>query len=144
MSSTTSLLALDIGERHVGVAVATGEPLIPVRHSVIDRVSQDFTARVAALVAKESITTVVVGLPRNLDGEETPQTVAVRADMVLLRSALSEHVKITTMDETLTSVEARSRLRQAGESLEHEHAEAAKIILEDCLRTWDNTAEHLE
>lgn len=137
MSSTSAFLGLDIGSRQVGVALANGDELLAVRHSVIDRTKQDLVAAVAALVTEHRVGIVIIGWPRNLDGEETAQTAQVQADIVLLQAALPQGVTVVTSDETLTSVEARNRLVQAGESLEHEHAEAAKIILEDYLRTVD-------
>lgn len=76
---------------------------------------------------------VVVGLPRGLDGQETPQTLAVRrfSDDVLEAG----NAEIVFQDEAGTSSVAEERLRDAGHDFAKGDidAEAAAIILQDYL-----------
>lgn len=77
---------------------------------------------------------MVVGLPRSLDGSDTPQTLAVRrfCDDVLWR-----HLKIEAefQDEAGTSSVAEDRITAAGRTPKPGEidAEAASIILQDYL-----------
>ncbi len=99
------LLALDPGERRIGVAIsdelglyAHPRPAIRVRPGV------DTIDLVAALVAQEDIGEVVVGRPLSLSGAESAQTVAARAFTQRLREKLA--IPVTEWDERLSSVEA--------------------------------------
>lgn len=77
----------------------------------------------------------VVGLPRNLDGDDTAQTATVRAFADRLRTACSG-VAVYLQDEALTSETARTRLgNEVGSRASgHVDQEAAVIILEDYIR----------
>ena len=105
----TRLLALDVGERRIGVAVAdsaTGsvKPLVTLhRRSVAADVST-----LAALVAEQRIDELVVGLPLELDGSAGEQVARTRewADAVLPGLARP----IAWRDERLTSVTAEASL----------------------------------
>ena len=79
---------------------------------------------------------VVVGLPRGLDGHETPQTLAVRrfCDDILWRKLKIEPI---FQDEAGTSSVAEDRLKASGKPYPKGaiDAEAATIILQDYLDT---------
>jgi putative Holliday junction resolvase len=93
-------------------------------------------AEITRLAGEEDgVASIVVGLPRNLDGSDSAMTprISIFADKLRSRSALPVRVQ----DERLTSVEAESRL--AGRSKdwrdrkERLDAAAAAIILQDYL-----------
>ena len=131
-----AVLAIDYGDRHVGLALTSPEGL-PVRHSTIDWDDSDIEALFGQLldhVAQNDVSHVVVGIPRNLSGELTEQSEEVNAFFGALESQLPKGVTASMVDETLSSAEARKRLEQEGVAAEEEHAEAAKVILEDYLR----------
>jgi putative Holliday junction resolvase len=81
---------------------------------------------------------IVVGLPRGLDGQETPQTLVVRRFVDDVLEKLAPRVEL--QDEAATSAVAEERLRQSGKRYRREQidAEAAAIILQDWL---DNHAD---
>ena len=97
-------------------------------------------ATVSPAVLVEKITAagpferVIVGLPRSLDGRDTPQTLAVRrfCDDVLWRKLQIEPI---FQDEAGTSSVAEDRLKESGRSYAKVDidAEAAAIILQDYL-----------
>lgn len=133
-SSTDSgnFLALDVGERRVGVATAHAvarivRPLATVLHD-----EQVFTA-IADIVRTELIGTLVVGLPRNLNGEDTPQTILVREFAAQLSDVIG--VPVQFQDEALTSVKAEQELKARGKQYERGDIDAlaAAYILEDYL-----------
>ena len=120
-------LGIDYGSARVGLATANSEAMLASPHSTV---SPDKVTRVIAELKPDVI---VVGLPRSLDGRETPQTLAVRryADDVLdgLSGAL------VFQDEAGTSSVATSRLKESGRKYDRADidSEAAAIILQDYL-----------
>ena len=85
-------------------------------------------------IAAESAITVVVGLPRNLDGDDTPQTVLARRFGDRLRQSQPK-LEVVMQDEALTTEVARERLEAEGvkDMAAVLDQEAAVIMLEDYL-----------
>lgn len=128
------VLALDVGERRIGVAVASLIARLPAAHSTIDRMkTPDAVAAVAELVRATDAEVVVVGLPRGMSGQETAQTNVARTFARELAAVLD--VPITMQDEAVTSVAAEERLKARGRAYDKGDidAEAAAIILDDYL-----------
>jgi putative Holliday junction resolvase len=126
----SSILALDVGEKRIGVAIANSiarlaRPLTTLPHD------DNIFATLEKLIADESVSVVVVGLPRNLSGEDTDQTAYVRQFTEKLR-----HDMIRFQDEALTSKKAEMELRQRGKPYAKGDIDAlaATYILEDYLQ----------
>ena len=83
------LLGLDIGDRTIGVAVSDVSNIIASGVATIERVGirKDTTA-VVDLIKEYGVTTVVCGLPRRLDGTDSPQTGKVRTFVQKLANKL--------------------------------------------------------
>ena len=121
----SDILGLDVGEKRTGIARAStiaklAEPLIIVETSKTLEAVKD-------LASKVKIDAVVVGLPRNLSGEDTPQTEWVREWVKLAKAEVG--LPFYWQDESLTTKLAETR--QPNNS--HSDAEAASIILQDFL-----------
>ena len=74
------LAGLDVGTKTIGVAICDAQWYFAGPAETIRRTK--FTADLAALTAfiqRESIAGLVVGLPLNLDGSDSPRTQSVRA-----------------------------------------------------------------
>jgi putative Holliday junction resolvase len=74
------LLGLDVGTKTIGTALCDGQWTIASPAQLIHRTK--FTADKAALealIAREKVCGVVVGLPLNLDGSDSPRTQSTRA-----------------------------------------------------------------
>jgi putative Holliday junction resolvase len=136
------IVGLDVGERRIGVAIsdATGtlaRPLGVLRPAGLERDAAALaTAEIARLAAEDDgVGTVVVGLPKHLDGSPSDMTARVEAFAARLRQDTA--LPVVLQDERLTSREAESRLalrekdwRARKEKLD---AAAAAIILQDYL-----------
>jgi putative Holliday junction resolvase len=128
------LLALDLGEKRVGVAVSD-ELWITVRPlPFIRRTSwKQLLVAVADLLQSFDAQALVIGLPLNLDGTEG--LAAVEARRLARNFELSLKVPVHMQDERLTSREAEATLREAGRSNDELRqfvdSEAAAIILRD-------------
>ena len=125
------LLALDVGERRIGVALADSAIRIAVAYETIN-VDGDELKRIAELVIDERIDTVVVGYPRNQSGEATKQTEYVEK---FAEQLVDIAPKIVFQDESLTSVRAEELLKRQKRPYEKGDIDAlaASLILQDYL-----------
>jgi putative Holliday junction resolvase len=133
---------LDVGNRRIGVAVSdvTGtlaRPLGVLQTSGLEGDAIDrAVAELARLAAEEDgLASLVVGLPRRLDGSPNDMTPRVLAFAAALGARIG--VPVILQDERLTSREAESRLalrekdwRARKKQID---AAAAAIILQDYL-----------
>jgi putative Holliday junction resolvase len=107
------VLALDIGEKRVGVAAGDTEAKIALPVCVLS--AQDVLSAAPVfrnLIADHEPELLVIGLPLSLDGEENQQ--AKRARAVAERIAETTGIPLAYQDERLSSTEARRTLREAG------------------------------
>ncbi|WP_263410738.1 Holliday junction resolvase RuvX [Terriglobus tenax] len=110
---THRILAMDIGDTFVGLAMTTGvgdavEPLFTLRRTKL----KEDAKNIARLLRKHQVAELVAGLPRNMDGTEGKQALAARAfgDAVAAASGM----QVVYFDERLTTQEAHQRLNQSG------------------------------
>ena len=76
------VMALDVGDRTVGIALSdelrlTAQPLKTIRHKGEHEFKKIFT-ELTALLESQNVTTIVIGLPINMNGSEGPQAAKVR------------------------------------------------------------------
>lgn len=133
MSSRT-LICLDVGEKRIGVAVADLSVRIAVPFAIIEVDGSEVQA-IAEIVIKERADTIVVGYPRNQQGEPTAQTHFVENFAERLKTL---DAKIVFQDESLTSVLAEQRLIAYNRPYTKGDidAQAAAIILQDYLELY--------
>jgi putative Holliday junction resolvase len=146
-------LALDVGERRVGLAVSDelghmARPLLTIRRA---SKAEDFASIV--LVAREQgVQAIVVGHPLNRDGSAGPQARRVERYAAGLEAALraagldlpvtlwNEYLSTYQAQEALAAAGRRSRARQAGLD-----AMAAAVILQEYLDAQQSvTSNHDE
>ncbi|MEI9914029.1 MAG: Holliday junction resolvase RuvX [Candidatus Saccharibacteria bacterium] len=133
-TTNSNLLALDVGDRRVGVASAGSDTLLA--NPVVTLTNDDqLIANIKKLIEDNNVGTLVVGLPRNLSGEDTEQTVKVRHFIEQLKDQLE--VKIVTQDEALSSVRAEEELGSHGKIFAKADVDklAACLILEDYINS---------
>jgi putative Holliday junction resolvase len=104
-------LGLDYGDKRVGVAVSDPDGRFSIPVETLAR-TPDLAQKVAELVARYDCGAVVLGLPRHLRGEQTPQTDKVKAFGEELTTTLS--CEIIYWDERLTTVSASRSLQALG------------------------------
>jgi putative Holliday junction resolvase len=135
------VLALDVGERRVGIAVSDDTQTLARSLTVLHRRSkaQDFEA-LARLAREQAATALVVGLPLAPDGHEGQQAGRIRRYAAALGEALAAQgldVPIVFHDESLSTVTAAEVMIAAGRKRRHRRrhidATAAAVILQDYL-----------
>jgi putative Holliday junction resolvase len=130
------ILALDLGEKRIGVALSDEGRRFARSLLVFKRSSRaaDF-ARIGELIAAHDVTLVLVGLPIRLDGVEGSKAAWARDYGAALGSEL--RVAIEFWDESLSTVKAEASLEARGESRRKRRgridAVAAAVILQDYL-----------
>lgn len=128
--SIQTLLAFDFGLKRIGVAYGSSVDTIEQLPSML---TDNFWQELPALLQTTKPQKLVVGLPRNLDGNDTAQTVLVREFVDRLKT--NTNLPIEFCDEAMSSERARKRI--ADLSLKQQKtlidSVAAQIILEDYL-----------
>ena len=128
--------AVDLGKVRVGLAVSDELGLMAHPRPHLD--GRDLGRLVDALcrlAVSESIEIFLVGLPRRLDGGEGAPARRARRFAEILRSRT--RVQVELVDERLSTVEARSRLREQGlgerELRERVDSASAAVLLQGWL-----------
>jgi UPF0755 protein len=131
-SKLVKILALDVGEKRIGVAWGDSEVKIPTPLTTVDVKAGVFDV-IKNLAQQLPATLIVVGLPRGQSGQTTRQSDFSRA----FAKTLSNYVKMPILfqDESLTSVVAENRLKKRGKKYQKADIdkEAAAVILGDFL-----------
>lgn len=130
------ILALDLGEKRIGVAISDETQLLARSYTVIKRSSRaaDF-AQIAEIVDREGVGSLVVGLPVELDGSEGLLAEWVRDYSAALAEQLD--LDLTFWDESFTSKQASASMRARGIEARNQKnwidAVAAAFILQNYL-----------
>lgn len=130
MAAKKNILALDVGDRRVGVALADSQIKIAVPYGYLER-SDKIIQQITELMLDHDINILVIGYPRNQSGEATKQTESVEQFAEEL-AEIEIDADLVFQDESLSSVEAERRLGRVKDKGEID-AEAASIILQDYL-----------
>ena len=130
MAAKKNILALDVGDRRVGVALADSQIKIAVPYGYLER-SDKIIQQITELMLDHDISILVIGYPRNQSGEATKQTESVEQFAKKL-AEVEIDADLVFQDESLSSVEAERRLGRVKDKGEID-AEAASIILQDYL-----------
>jgi putative Holliday junction resolvase len=130
------ILAVDWGERRIGLAVSDPFGLIATGLATLEVRGEDRAVSLVAEVAREhEVARIVVGLPLLMSGErgEAAQEAQRFADALAARTG----VQVETYDERLTSALSERRLREVGVRVGHSKARvdqgAAVALLESYL-----------
>jgi putative Holliday junction resolvase len=135
---TGPILALDVGEVRVGLAAWDEARGVRDEGYLRRTSSAEDVQRLARIASERGVTTVVVGLPRNLDGSEGKQAKRARRFARALAQAVA--VPVVLHDEYETSVEATTELGMMGRPLSERErglvdSRAAAITLRRYLKT---------
>jgi len=129
------VMALDYGDARTGVAFSDSLGLLAGETAVLPSWNHaKLLEEVEHLARSRGADTVVLGLPRNMDGSEGPRAEKSRAFAAELEAL---GLKVVFVDERRTTVEAHGILSEAGKKgkkrKERVDAVAATLILETYL-----------
>ncbi len=139
-SITQKVLAVDYGTKAIGLALSCpGQDPYPLPYArLIYKSDATLIRDLMRIVKKEEVAAVVLGIPRLLDGQETPMTRRILAFGEKLETALKP-VPLFRQDESLSTFEAEERMKSSPRynfkvDLQQIDALAAAIILEDFIK----------
>jgi putative Holliday junction resolvase len=128
-------LAIDYGTKRTGLAICDADEIIASPLNVI-KSGKELLSKIAAVVQKEGVGAVVVGLPLNMDDSESEQTRLVRTFAEQLKRYIG--ISVYLQDERLTTFSAEQKLAstELKKTRVHERSDAvaAAEILEAFLQ----------
>ena len=130
-------LAIDYGERRIGIAKSDNSRLIasPVVTLNNSESTENVYSVIKDIVTESDAMLVYIGLPLHLSGKESASSEKARAFAGLLKQHLPQEVQIRLLDERLTTSSAVGELKNAGLKSSRESIDqlAAVKILEFAL-----------
>lgn len=106
------ILALDVGDRRIGIALSDSLRIIAGGLDTYHRVSESADIKhILDICNKEDVYKIVVGLPINLDSTDSIQTEKTREFVDILKQQTD--LQVVFLDERLTSVQAGKVLELA-------------------------------
>ena len=128
------ILALDYGTARIGVAISDETGTIASPLCVVDVAEGRELGELAAIIERERVECVVVGLPRRLAGDEGPAAQAVRAFIAALSERLS--VPVVTWDERMTTAQAERAMIAGGARREQRRGRIDKVAAAVMLQSY--------
>jgi len=147
------IIALDVGDKTIGVALSDELLITAQGLMTIQRVgSRKDADKVINLVKENNCSTVVVGLPKNLNGTDSIQTEKVYAFKTMLENKMKStgmsNIAIVFQDERFTTVIAERILIEADLSRKKRKEvidkQAAVVILQGYLERLSNIRKQSE
>lgn len=123
--SAVELLGLDLGMKRSGIARASSAARLAQPLTTVP--TDELLSVLKKLTSDNEVEQIIVGLPRNLDGNDTEQTKWVRQWLSKAETELPG-IDFRLQDEALTTDMAAQR---GGKNVTDLDAEAAAIILQD-------------
>ena len=111
-------IGLDVGDKTIGVAVSDKLLVAAQGLTTIERVgARKDAGKVLDFIKEYECDTVVIGLPKKLDGTDSPQTEKVYEFRTMLENKMKSyglgHIEIVYQDERFTTVMAEKVLIEA-------------------------------
>jgi len=136
----SKIIAIDYGSKRVGVAITDSLKMIAFGLSTI--LTEEVFIFLDELIKKESISEIVVGLPKNLDNSQNEITDAVSAFINKLNQKYPD-ILINSIDERFTSKMAKKTILDSGVNKKRRRNKSlvdkvsATIILQSYLQKLD-------
>jgi putative Holliday junction resolvase len=137
------ILALDLGKKRIGLALSDPLGITAQGLETLQRTNiREDLAALARLIEEREVTTILMGHPLHMSGDESRQSAYTRE----FAERLAKHtgIEVRFWDERLTSAEAERVLRQSGISIEKRARAvdrlAAVILLGSYLDREDQSA----
>src|SRR5689334_20474061 len=136
------ILAVDLGQARIGVAISDDLQLLAHPLETIPA-KQKPESRIANIVHDRNADHIVVGIPRQMNGQIGPAATEALQFVEKLRDTLP--CPVVTWDERLTTVAAHRALREAGKKTRQTRGYvdqvAAQMILQNYLDSRAHNAE---
>ena len=130
------IMAIDYGDARIGLAVSDLTGMLAGEAWTLQEWNMEHAAQTIGAEAKRrDVGTLVLGLPKNMDGSEGPRAEKSRAFAELLKAECG--LPVVFWDERLTTVDSHRILHANGKKMKNHRASvdavAATLILEGYL-----------
>ncbi|MDR0305132.1 MAG: Holliday junction resolvase RuvX [Chitinispirillales bacterium] len=138
-------LCIDYGKRRVGIALSDPSAVLARAKTTIDRKTTDnYLSEIVLLIKEENPDELVVGLPLDVDDNETEFCKEIRDFCSKLKSSLLKEIPINFQDESFSSHKSNLILRKTSSRKKRARKEkvdsvAACIILQEFLDNRSNS-----
>lgn len=128
-------LGIDHGEARIGLAISDDLGMLahPLE-TIVLKTTPDALGRIAQIVEREKIGTIILGMPRNMNGTYGPASEKVRAFAEALRTRVPCEVRL--WDERLTSVAAQRSLHESGRNAKNSREVIDQVAAQLILQGW--------
>ncbi len=127
-------LGIDLGEARVGVAVSDDLGMLAHPLETIPVKTTDVKKRILALATERGVQTIIVGMPRNMDGTYGPAATKAKEFIEALKA--STDCKVIAWDERLTTVSAQRSLHEAGKNSKKQRQVIDQVAAQIILQGW--------
>ena len=132
------VMAIDYGDQRIGIAVSDAMRMLCGDAFTLQEWNMERAAsRIAEEVSSRGVDTLVLGLPKNMDGSEGPRAEKSREFAALLKEVTG--IEPVLWDERRSSIEAHAILHANGRKMKDHRknvdAVAATLMLEGYLGT---------
>ena len=121
MSKIYRVLAIDYGEKRVGIALSDPLQIIANPFEVLAN-DEQLIENINKIINEKDVRKVIMGLPCNLEGKDTIKTREVREFTALLQNHIS--IPIQYWDERYTTVAANEAIKKKG----YDVMQARKVV----------------
>ena len=133
------ILGIDYGEVRVGLSLSDLTQTIAKPFSTLTYNSMDdLLDQLKKIIHENEVNKLVVGIPYNMKGQDTKQTLKVKEFILFLASNLSYDIE--GIDERLSSVEAEKTMHKMNIKTGHNKSQidqiAASVILQEYLDSY--------
>lgn len=127
-------LGIDLGDARVGVAVSDDLGMLAHPLETISTQSTNVVKRVLALASERSVETIIVGMPRNMNGSHGPASDKAKAFIEELRRETT--LPVVSWDERLSTVSAQRALQEAGRNTRKQKSVIDQVAAQIILQSW--------
>jgi len=133
--SFSRIMSIDYGTVRIGIALSDPLQIIANPFKVIQNSGEEVFSEINSIIKSEKVGKIILGLPVNLEGNDTKKTIEVRDFFEKLKKRIS--IPIIYWDESYSSAEAEEMLKRMGKSIKESRKVvdkfAASIILKSYL-----------
>ena len=127
-------LGIDLGDARVGIAVSDDLGMLAHQLETIQVKAGRVVERILEISKEKETRTIVVGMPRNMDGTFGPAAQKAREFIEALKSQTA--CLVVPWDERLTTVSAQRSLHEAGKNAKAQRAVIDQVAAQILLQSW--------
>ncbi len=127
-------MGIDLGDARVGIALSDDLGMLAHPSETIQVKAGRVVERILEIATAKSVSTIVVGMPRNMDGSYGPAAQKAREFIETLQARAG--CRIIPWDERLSTVAAQRSLQEAGKKARDQKAMIDQVAAQIILQGW--------